>query len=242
MNNIDGVTAALLADLDHTDKRKIRAAVDALVPLAAESAELRTILDRLLRDSGRKNHWSAAYVLGQLAQPNDAVIEALVRSLDHPDADIRWAIGLLLVRLAKSDGSLVDRLGEVCRTSSPSGKRMALYCLRDLCLSDADSLAPMLNALHDHDPTVRVAAAICLKTRADVDYTGREQLLRCFVDDPDVRVRSAVATTLAHLAPAAEEIIAALEKASRGHDSQLKKAAARALAILKNKRSAPSGG
>ncbi len=241
MNKSDGEIAALIADLDHADKRKIRVAADTLLFLAAQSAELRAALAGLLLDPSRKNQWAVAYVLGQLPRPNGKVIEALLQSLDHPSPDIRWAIGLLLVRIAKREKDLISRFVELCHTGNPAQKRMALYCLRDLHLDGAESVIPLLNALKDPDPTVRVAAAISLKARPDMDEAGRAALVQCFLDDPDLRVRNAAAVTLAHLGLPSEKFIAALEKANASDDARLKKVAAAALATLKNKRSAPSG-
>ena len=56
----DDKIAALIADLDHADKRRIRAAVDALIPLAAAAPALADELNQLLDDSRGKHRWPAA--------------------------------------------------------------------------------------------------------------------------------------------------------------------------------------
>lgn len=238
---IDDQTAALIAKLDHNDKPTLRAAVDALIARAAQSSELCNVLNHRLGEPGHKNYWPVAYVLGNLPQPSQAVITGLLDGLDHREPDIRWAISLLLARLAKDHPDLIDVLIQVCATGSNNQKRMALYCLRDLALSDRASLKTLLAALRDNEPTVRVAAAICLKTRLDIDDDGKNILLQAYSNDAESKVRHAVAITLANLGAPAAEFVAALRKNSESGNEQTKKAAVAALDLLEKRRSAPSG-
>ena len=233
--------AALIADLEESDKPKIRAAVDALIPLAADSVELRTALNEALNDPQRKNHWPLAYVLGHLPQPSGAAVRTLLDGLDHREPDIRWAIALLLVRMAKVEGSLVELLIELCATGTSNQKRMAVYCIRDLNLTDSLSLLALLKALRDTDPSVRVAAVTSLKTRGDIDVSGRDSLVQVFSSDPEPKVRNAIAITLAQMGSPSEEFLTALKKAGESENAQIKKAAFAALALLEKRRSAPSG-
>ena len=83
MTKAESEIAALIADLDHHDKPKIRAAVDALVPLAGQSADLRALLLERLTQPEKKNYWPVAYILGQLPSPNDTVVRVLLDTLDH---------------------------------------------------------------------------------------------------------------------------------------------------------------
>jgi len=233
--------AALIAKLDHHDKPTIRAAVDALIPLAAGSPELYDLLNRCLAEAGRKQYWPVAYVLGNLPQPSRAVITRLLESLDHREPDIRWAISLLLARIAKDNPDLIPLLIQLCATGSDNQKRMALYCLRDLTLSDTASLTASVAALRDNEPTVRVAAAICLKTRSDIDAAGRDTLLRVYSSDAESRVRHAAAIALANLGSPAAEFLSALRINSESENEQTKKAAVAALGLLEKRRSAPAG-
>jgi len=233
--------AALITDLEQSDKPKIRTAVDALIPLAADSAELRTTLIAALNDPQRKNHWPVAYVLGHLPQPAGAVVRTLLDGLDHREPDIRWAIALLLVRMAKAEGNLVELLIGLCATGTSNQKRMAVYCIRDLHLTDSLSLLALINALRDADPSVRVAAVTSLKSRADIDVSGRNRLVQVFSNDPEPRVRNATAITLAQMGSPSEEFLRALKKAGESENAQIKKAAFAALALLEKRRSAPSG-
>jgi HEAT repeat protein len=240
MKDDDGFRA-LIDDLESSDKPVIRAAVDALISLAADSADLQNTLGRLLLDTRRKNRWPAAYVLAHLPQPSSQTIQILLDGLDHPEPDIRWAIGLLLVRLGKAEQRIVDSLLELCRKGSSAQKRMAVYSVRNLNLNDENSLEILLALLHDADPTVRVAVVTSLKDRSQMDSAARHKILRVFSDDPDVRVRNAAAITLAQLGSPSDEFLRALTEACEGGDVQLKKAALAAFALLKNKRSAPTG-
>jgi HEAT repeat protein len=238
----DDKIAALIADLDHSDKPTIRAAVDALIPLAAAAPALADELSHLLDDSRDKHRWPAAYILAHLPQPSQQVFAALLDALDQPDPDIRWAVMLLLVRLAKTDGGITGLLLDLRETGTPTQRRMALYCIRDLNLTDAASLQALLDSLRDNDPPVRVAAVTSLKGRLGIDSGGRKMLYDLFVNDPDLRVRNAAAVTLAQLGSPSEEFLAALKMAEASEHPQLRKAATAAIAILQKRRSAPAGG
>ena len=229
----DDKIAALIADLDHSDKPTVRAAVDALIPLAAAAPALADELNRLLDDSRGKHRWPAAYILAHLPHPSRPVFTVLLNALDHSDPDIRWAVMLLLVRLAKTNSGIVGLLLELRETGTSTQRRMALYCIRDFNLTDAASLQALLDSLRDDDPTVRVAATTSLKGRLAIDSGGRKMLYDLFVNDPDLRVRNAAAVTLAQSGSPSEEFLAALKMAEASEHAQLKRAATAALAILK---------
>jgi HEAT repeat protein len=237
----DGQIANLIADLDHPDKPTIRAAVDALISLATTSPDIQQILHLRLIETGHRNYWPAAYILGHLPDPSGAVIQKLIEALDHREADIRWAIALLLVRIVKKEGDFLNLLVELSKTGTANQKRMALYCIRDLALSDSVSLTALLEALHDGDPTVRVAAAICLKLRSDLDDAGKTLLLQVYLTDTELKVRNTAAIALANVGSSAPEFLIALRKASESDNDQVRKAAITALELLKKRRSASSG-
>lgn len=237
----DGHAAALIAALDQRDKPRLRAAVDELIALALESPPLRERLELRLTETERRNDWPTAYILGNLPNPSGAALEHLLDSLDHEDPDVRWAIALLLVRIAKNKAEVIGRLIRLCAAGSCNQKRMALYALRDLGLTDAASLDALFAALEDTDATVRVAAAICLKPRLDVDETGKRRLLEVYRRDGEPKVRHTVAIALAALGKPQPEFISALQENSESEDKQTKKAAIAALELLKIRRSAPSG-
>jgi hypothetical protein len=234
-------TDALIADLDHHDKPTIRTAVDQLIRLAVEFPQLREILDQRLTEAAHRNYWPVAYILGHLPQPSASALEVLIETLDHREPDIRWAIALLLTTLAKTDKTIVGLLMRLAGSGSANQKRMALYCIRDLALSDAASQSALLGALSDADATVRVAAAICLRLRSDLDAVGRQALLKIYADDVEAKVRHTAAIALAHLGRATPEFLTALRKNSESEDRETRKAALAALELLEKRRSASSG-
>lgn len=240
-SNRETDVGALIADLEHSEKAIIRAAVNALVPLAEASAELRETLYRRMGEPQFKNRWAIAYVLAHLPQPSRDVAQTLLDGLDHHDPDIRWAIGLLLVRLANRDEELTQTLLRLCATGNALQRRMAIYCLRDLNLQDAASTQVFLVALRDPDPLVRIAAAAGLKKKKNMDVCGKDALLTAFLEDPDSRVRSVAAVTLAQIGAPSERFLRALNLAESSEDEQIRRAAHAALSLLENKRAAPSG-
>jgi len=236
----NGQVAELIADLDHPDKPTIRAAVDALISLATASPDIQQTLHQRLIETGHRNYWPAAYILGHFPHPSGAVIQTLIEALDHREPDIRWAIALLMVRIMKTEGDLLNLLVELSKTGTANQKRMALYCIRDLTLSDSVSLAALLEALRDGDPTVRVAATICLKLRSDLDNAGKSLLLQVYLTDKELRVRNTAAVALANLGSPAPEFMNALRKARESDNDQVRKAAITALELLEKRRSAPA--
>ncbi|MET0500664.1 MAG: HEAT repeat domain-containing protein [Candidatus Binatia bacterium] len=232
--------ATLIADLEQSDKPTLRRVVDALIALAAHDPQIALTLNDLLADPSRKNRWPIAYVLASLPLPALAGVQVLLETLDHRDPDIRWAVALILIRLAKTDRQVLGLLIELALKGTANQRRMAIYALRDVGLSDEDSVRTLLNSLGDPDPTVRVAAVTSLKMRPQLDEDGKTRLLEIFLGDKDLRVRNSAAVTLAQLGAPSAEFLNELTRASASDNAQLKKAATTAFDILK-KRSAPSG-
>jgi len=242
MNGDDAKTAALIAGLDHPQKPKIRAAVDALIASAAHESRLRTLLEQSMGNAQHRNPWAFAYVLAHLPQPSGATLRALLNGLDHSEPDIRWAIALLLTRLARTESSVGNLLLELSRAGTANQKRMAIYCIRDLQLADEASLQALLDGSRDSEAAVRVAAATSLKTRSDAGASARNRLLELFLNDEDVRVRNAAAITLAQLGSPSAAFVAALRAAEKSDSAPLKKAVSAALSLLESKRPASSDG
>ena len=233
--------AVLLADLEKPDKPILRKAVDALIGIAAKDARIAATLSELLNEPSRNNRWPVAYILANLPSFPPTCVAVLIETLDHRDPDIRWAVILLLIRLAKTDRQIFNLLTELVSKGTANQRRMAIYSLRDLGLGDEESVRALMDALRDPDPTVRVAAVTSLRMEPGLSEDRKNELLRLFSKDQDLRVRNSAAVTLALLGNPSEEFLSELEKAKAGDETQLKKAASAALDILKNKRSAPSG-
>ncbi len=237
----DPQLALLLADLEKPDKPTLRKAVDALIGIAAVDARLATTLSALLNDPSRTNRWPVAYILANLPSPPEASIQVLIETLDHQDPDIRWAVILILIRLAKTDRQVLKLLRDLTTNGTVKQRRMAIYSLRDAGLAEEESVQALVDALRDPDPTVRVAAVTSLRMEPGLSENRKNELLRLFAKDQDPRVRNSAAVTLALLGAPSEEFLSELTKAKASDNAQLKKAASAAFDILKNKRSAPSG-
>ena len=236
-------TGALIAGLEDPQKPKLRAAVDGLIASALHDRALRAALEQSLGTAGHKNPWAFAYVLANLPQPSRATIQALIAALDHNEPDIRWAVALLLMRLANTESVVVNLLVELSGSGTAKQKRMALYCLRDLQLQDAAILEALLAASRDSEPTVRVAAVTSLKRRDSVGPRVRNRLLDLFLTDQDVRVCNAAAITLAQLGSPSENFVRALRAtAAESDNARLKRAALAALSLLEIERPASSDG
>jgi HEAT repeat protein len=240
MDRGDDKIATLLADLEKSDKPTLRRAVDALIPIAAEDPQIVATLGELLNSPSRESRWPIAYVLASLPLPTPSSIRVLTETLDHRDPDIRWAVALVLIRLAKTDSQVLKLLIELAAKGTANQRRMAIYSLRDVGLTNEESVQMLMNALHDPDPMVRLAAVTSLKTYSGISDQEKSELLELFLRDSDLRVRNTVLITLAYLGTPSEEFLNELTKATASENAQLIKAANAALNILK-RRSAPSG-
>jgi len=235
MDRGDDKIARLLADLEKSDKPTLRRAVDALIPIAAEDPQIAATLRELLNNPSRESRWPIAYVLASLPSPTQTSIRVLSETLDHRDPDIRWAVALMLIRLARTDRQVLKSLIELAAKGTANQRRMAIYSLRDVGLTDEESVQMLMNALHDPDPMVRIAAVTSLKIYSGLSERGKSELLELFLRDSDSRVRNTVLITLAYLGAPSEEFLSELMKATTSENAQLKKAANAASDILKKK-------
>ena len=102
MEEESGRIASLIDSLKHPDKKVIRQAADALISMAPGFPELPGRLGRLLSEPPADKSWPIAYVLAHISSPSPLCLHVLRETLDSKDPDIRWAVGLLLVRLGNS--------------------------------------------------------------------------------------------------------------------------------------------
>ncbi|HEY2990681.1 MAG TPA: HEAT repeat domain-containing protein [Candidatus Binatia bacterium] len=232
---------ALIKSLDQPDKKALRRSVDTLIGLARTAPELAGRLSALMDGAPAEKRWPMAYVLAHISPLSPQCLDALEDTLGVDDPDIRWAVAVLLVRLAQAPGSIVvARLIALLQAGKPTQRRMAVYCLRDIG-AGVPSLEPALHAaLDDPEPLVRVAAATSLKTFPEIGKNALDRLLRMISMDPDSRVRASAALALAHLDAPAEQVRLALQAAGEDSDPRLVKAARAALALLEQKGPAPS--
>jgi HEAT repeat protein len=230
---------ALIVSLGDSRKSVVRKAADALIAFLEEVPDLPGKLERLLADAGNKNHWVLAYVLAHLAQPPALSIQVLLKDLGNPDPDIRWALLLLLAKLAKEHAGIADKLLDLLQSGTPTQRRMAVYCLRDM--KEGATLAALTRALDDPEAAVRVAAITSLRSQPEVGNATLERLLRLLAHDPDARVRCSAAAVLGQVGPNTGDIREALKNAADGAYPQLRKAALAALTLLQKREPVPTG-
>lgn len=195
----------LLEALEQTDKGVVRRAVEELVALAVVEPRVADVLDRRLRAAPR---WPVAYALGQMTRPSALCLDVLAHGLGSGDQDLRWATQLLLTDLGKRHPEVEARLEALLGGGSPTQRRMAVYCLRDIHEGRDTGAAGIgrapafLEAMRDPEPLVRVAVVTSLVKATDVGAEALNALTRAATDDTDPRVRNAAAYAVKKLAGA----------------------------------------
>ena len=186
----------LLDALEEPDKGVVRRAVEGLVALAAGEPRVAEALARRLQANSR---WPVAYALGQITRPSAACLEVLVRGLGSGDQDVRWATQLLITDRGKRFPEVGSRLEALLGDGSPTQRRMAVYCLRDIGAAGAGLPAVFLEALRDPEPLVRVAVITSLAKAPAAGAGVLDALRGAAADDPDTRVRNAAAFAVTRL-------------------------------------------
>jgi HEAT repeat protein len=79
-----------------------------------------------------------------------------------------------------------------------------------------------------------MAASSGLKKRTRLDVREKDMLLKVFLEDPDSRVRSVAAVTLAQIGAPSEEFLRALKLAENSENEQVRRGANAALSVLEN--------
>jgi HEAT repeat protein len=228
--------AVLIQSLGHADKKIIRRSVDALVELAHGAPELRDEVAAAMARAPADKRWPMAYVLAQVAPLDDACFAALKDGLDRSDPDIRWAIIVLLARLAKQPGSnIAERLIALAKSGTATQRRMAVYALRDVGAQTPESQQAVRAALGDADALVRVAALTSLKLFPEAALSACAEILSMLENDADARVRATAALALAQSGTGNEEMTAALQRAASSSDPIVAKSAQAAVDRLAKK-------
>lgn len=225
----------LIQALDQPDKKAVRESVEVLISMMHREPEVAARLSAALDAAPAEKRWPIAYVLAHVSPLSTPCVDALKGALGLSDPDIRWAVALLLVRLAKKpEPAVAAHLIELLHSGSPTQRRMAVYCLRDIGAEDLLSSA-LQHALADSDPLVRVASATSLKAFPEIGRAAMDQLLRLVAEDLDSRVRASAVLALAHLGAPTTKILATLNDAIQSPDTKLAKAARAALEILEKR-------
>lgn len=231
------VLASLVGCIGANSKAVQRRAIDALAALKA-SGDSRIVdsIRRELSSDDRRARWGAAYALAQIGNDSFAMnaADAIAEALGDDDGDVRWAAAELFVRLGRDHPSDIRaRLLTLAASGNPNGRKMALYCFRDLGFSGADLLEILGRAIHDPDMHIRLAALAVLARLKGSDAAVARVILECLESDPDAGVRRAAAATLGNLRGLSPRTLDALRAASEdAADVSMQRAAKSALERL----------
>jgi HEAT repeat protein len=231
----DRALAALVECLGAPRKIVQRRAVDALAAAARHDPRVVPSLRAALDSDDPRRRWGAAYGLSRIGAALDLrAQQALLEALANPDGDIRWAAADLIVRLGADHPEEIRRgLIALEDHTDHNARKMAIYCLRDLKLSDPAVRAMVVRANRSPESGVRLAALSLLAHLPDAGEEGIAIALGCLESDPDPGVRRAAASALGRLGLRSPAAALALERAAnQSGDPALSKAARQALARI----------
>ena len=222
-----GRLIGLLAAASKEDRR--RAAED-LIALARQDCAALAALRAALADTESHRRWGAAFVLYRAGVRDDGVFAGACEALGSDDGDVRWAAAEILVSLAASDRGRCHRIRSIAADPGAAGRKMALYCLRDLGVNDEAVFADALTA---RDTAVRLAAAACFGRVPVLSELGVDALLAAVTQDGDAGVRRAATVALRNASDHEARVRPVLERLrAQSSDADLARAAERALAGL----------
>lgn len=236
----DRVLDSMIGCIGANSKTIQRRAIDALAAMTA-SGDTRVVdsIRRALASKDRRIRWGAAYALAQIGKGSFAMhaADAIAEALADEDGDVRWAAAELFVRLGRDDPADVrERLLALAANGNPNGRKMALYCFRDLGFSGADLLEILERAIHDPDRHIRLAALAVLARLKGSDELVARITLECLESDPDAGVRRAAAATLGNLGGVSPRTLDALRAAADNiSDISMQRAAKSALERLEKR-------
>lgn len=190
---------SLLDELQNGDRGIVRHAVEAIIARAPQERGLNERLESRLKDVATRWRWPVAYTLGHLAEASGDCLSVLADGLGSQDQDIRWATQRLLTELGGAQDKARELLLSLLRSGSPTQRRMAVYCLRDVGLGDDRIAGEVVEACQDPEPLVRVAAVTSLTKSQSLPGQSVPILRRLADVDSDVRVRNAARFVLARV-------------------------------------------
>ena len=211
-------------------KEERRLAAEDLLVVAGRDATALTAIRNALSDPDAHRRWGAAFVLYRSGDTDDGVFGGALEALGANDGDVRWAAAEIVVSLALSGTDGRRRIREVAADAAAAGRKMALYCLRDLGESDEDVFVDALTA---SDAGIRLAAVSCLGRISVLSSLGVDALLSAVEEDADAGVRRAATVALRNATAHEARVRPVLEQLrARSLDPDLVRAADRALAGL----------
>jgi len=216
------------------DARKVvqRRAAEACVGLLRRDVGLGGRLRAALGSCDARVRWGAAYTLGLADEFSEATLDILAEGLGGDDGDIRWAaLDLLKRSAAGAHESVVARLAALAAHGTAQQRKMALYGLRDLGVSDPAIAEATERALNATEADVRLAA-ISILARQPGDPRRAAAFLVELLGDRDRAIARAAAAALGAVGERSAAVMAALERARSGTDPALRRAAERSLRLL----------
>jgi HEAT repeat protein len=221
---------ALGGCLGHERKAVQRRAAEVFARLAAADPRAAAALRTALADGDPRRRWAAAYALSLDVDPPAEIVPVLLETMASTDGDLRWAAAAIVVRVGERLG-LEDALCALARTGTAPGRKMALYCLRDLGARGQAVERLVMNALADADAGVRLAALSTLARLALDREAAARRLIEVLATAaaPERRAAAAALGTLGVQSPA---VAAALGTAAASDDPALRRAAGGALRRL----------
>lgn len=226
---------ALVRCVGSDSKAVQRRAADAIARFAIRDARITGLLYMLLNQDDQRARWGAAYTLGLVDDALDLrALPALLEALSAGDGDVRWAAAELMVRLGEENREQVrGQLLGLAREGSLNGRKMALYCLRDLGDGGEEILALAENVCADRHTLLKLAALSLVSRMPDHGDRAASIARRLLETDPDPGVRRSAAVALGHIGNRSDGVLAALRRASVSEaDLFLKRSAQRALKRL----------
>jgi hypothetical protein len=227
------VLARLIGLLGAESKETRRFAAEDLIALVAATdtadATIAALREAIV-DADPRRRWSAAFVLYRAGSSEDDVFGAALEALGADDGDVRWAAAEIAVALTASASERRRRIRGLAATRGAAGRKMALYCLRDL--RDGDD-AVLVDALAADDAGVRMAAVACYGRLPVLSEMAVDAILAAVERDPDAGLRRAAAVALRRATNHEARVRPVLERLrSQASDPDLARAAERALAGL----------
>lgn len=220
----------LIERLGGASKEERRCAAEELVALAKSDAAVVALLRAALADPAPRRRWGAAFALCRAGVRDDPVFAGALEALGDNDGDVRWAAAEICVSLAGADPARRCSILAMAADPAAPGRKMALYCLRDLGINDEGVLEDALKA---GETAVRLAAVSCLARIPVLSRRGVDALLAAVDHDADVGVRRAAAVALRGAVDHEGEVRPVLERLrSQSTDPDLVRATERALAAL----------
>jgi len=192
---------ALCEALGDADRRVARAASAALARIARESGGAGDALREALRGDDRDRRIFAALTWAELEPPGHRILPALIDGLRHPEGDVRWAAARLLVTAGRLHSEVLGvLLGLLGGAETPTARRMAAYCVRELAPDVPEAARALVAASRDDDVHVRRASLTAMAALVDPPPPVRARLAEARGDDPDEVARRLAGRALELLA------------------------------------------